>query len=206
MDSTERASYTAFAGMRRIASGTIEEAARAAKEAFDRDGSAPVLVFDDATSEQVDLDFSVGTEQAVERLARAAGAGAGVAADEEPSLAAPRGPGRPRLGVVAREVTLLPRHWEWLSGQSGGASVALRKLVEQARKTNEGRDRQRRAQEAAYRFMSAVAGNLAGFEEAIRALFGADRARFDELVAPWPPDVSEYAKKLAVGAFAQTNE
>ena len=108
--------------------------------------------------------------------------------------------------VVARELTLLPRHWEWLSGQSGGASVALRKLVEQARKTNEGRDRQRRAQEAAYRFMSAVAGNLAGFEEAIRALFGADRARFDELVAPWPPDVSEYAKKLAVGAFAQTNE
>ncbi len=126
--------------------------------------------------------------------------------DEEPPIAAPRGPGRPRLGVVAREVTLLPRHWEWLGGQPGGASVALRKLVEQARKANGGRDRQRRAQEAAYRFMSALAGDLAGFEEAIRALFAGDRARFDQLVAPWPVDVGEYARRLGARAFDRTGE
>jgi len=95
------------------------------------------------------------------------------------------------------------------SGASRGRRVSqlsrtwyLRKLVEQARKANEGRDRQRRAQEAAYGFMSAVTGNLAGFEEAIRALFAADRARFDELVEPWPPDVRDHARKLAAGAFA----
>lgn len=206
MDSTEQVSFTAFSGMGRLASGTLAEVARAAREAFERNVGASILVFDDATGEQVDLDLSIDPELAVERFERAVRAGERAAADEEPRLAAPRGPGRPRLGVVAREVTLLPRHWEWLSGQPGGASVALRKLVEQARKENGGRDRQRRAQEAAYRFMSAIAGNLAGFEEAIRALFAAERARFDELVAPWPPDVSEYARKLSVDAFAQTGE
>ena len=206
IDSTEHSSFAAFAGMRRIASGTLAQVAQAAKDAFDRGGSISVLVFDDATGEQIDLDYSVGAAQAVERPARAGRAREGAPADGAPSLAAPRGPGRPRLGVVAREVTLLPRHWEWLAGQPGGASVALRKLVEQARKANGGRDRRRRAQEAAYRFMSALAGNLAGFEEAIRALFAADRARFDEVLAPWPPDVAGYARTLAGSAFAETGE
>jgi hypothetical protein len=188
--------------MRRIASGTLAEVARAAKEFFDRNGGASILVFDDLTSEQIDLDFSISAEESAKRLTPAGGPGEPAPASPETGVAA-RGPGRPRLGVVAREVTLLPRHWEWLGGQPGGASVALRKLVEQARKANESRDRQRRAQEAAYRFMSAVAGNLAGFEEAIRALFAADRARFDEMTAPWPPDVGGYARKLASDAFVE---
>ncbi len=206
MDSSERVRFTAFAGVRRIASGTLPEVAHAAKEAFDRDDGAPVLVFEDATGEQIDLDYSVTAAEAVERLTRSLRAGRDTAAEEEPLVAVPRGPGRPRLGVVAREVTLLPRHWEWLAGQPGGASVALRKLVEQARKANGARDRTRRAQEAAYRLMSALAGNLTDFEEAIRALFAADRARFDEVVATWPADVGEYARKLGAGAFARTGE
>jgi hypothetical protein len=105
------------------------------------------------------------------------------------------------LGVVAREVTLLPRHWAWLNGQPGGASVALRKLVEQARRDNDGRDRLRRAQEAAYRFMSVMAGDRPGFEEAARALFAGDSARFDRLVKPWPGDIRNHARKLAAAAF-----
>jgi len=193
---------TAFAGTRRIASGPLAEVAGAAQDAFHRDGSTSVLVFDDASAELIDLDFSLTVAELVERVTRAARAVAGAAADDGPSLSAPRGPGRPRLGVVAREVTLLPRHWEWLNEQPGGASVALRKLVEQARKANEGRDRQRRAQEVAYRFMSAMAGNLPGYEEALRALFAADRARFDEHLAAWPPDVRDYAVALAAAAFA----
>ena len=107
----------------------------------------------------------------------------------------------PELGVVAREVTLLPRHWDWLAGQPGGASVTLRKLVEQARKDNEGKDRLRRAREAAYRFLSAMAGNLPGFEEAARALFAGHRDRFAAVVAPWPQDVREHAVKLAARGF-----
>lgn len=115
--------------------------------------------------------------------------------------AVPRGPGRPKLGVVAREVTLLPRHWEWLNGQPGGASVALRKLVDEARRANDGKDRVRQAREAAYRFMSVMAGNERGFEEATRALFAGDRERFEEFVASWPADVRDHAKRLAAAAF-----
>ena len=113
----------------------------------------------------------------------------------------PRGPGRPRLGVVAREVTLLPRHWEWLNGQPGGASSALRRLVDEARRTSATRDRVRRAQEAAYRFMVAMAGNEPGFEESTRALFGGNRPRFNELIEAWPADVREHARVLADRVF-----
>ena len=120
---------------------------------------------------------------------------------EDAALPAPRGPGRPKLGVVAREVTLLPRHWEWLAQQSGGASVALRKLVDEARRTGEDRDRVRQAQEAAYRFMSAMAGNKANYEDAIRALFAGEAARFEDLIAEWPADVRRHAAKLAERAF-----
>ena len=111
--------------------------------------------------------------------------------------AEPRGRGRPKLGVVAREVTLLPRHWEWLNAQPGGASVALRKLVEQARRANGDADRQRTARDAAYHFMSAMAGNLPDFEEAARALFADDRRAFVALVAAWPADIRDHVIKLA---------
>ena len=122
------------------------------------------------------------------------------AGDAEPE-AIPRGPGRPRLGVVPREVTLLPRHWQWLSGQPGGASVALRRLVDEARRASVGADRVRRSQEVAYRFMSALTGNLPGFEEAIRALFAGDGVAFEARVADWPEDVRTYARMLADEAF-----
>jgi hypothetical protein len=145
---------------------------------------ADFLVFDDATGSQVDLD-SRGTPEEIS-----------VRYPGEPTAEA-RGPGRPRLGVMAKEVTLLPRHWDWLSGQPGGASVALRKLVDQARKTSGDSDRVRAAQEAAYRFMSAIAGNLPGFEEAARALFAYDRRRFAEIIAGWPEDIRDYAIRLA---------
>jgi hypothetical protein len=105
---------------------------------------------------------------------------------------------------VAREVTLLPRHWDWLATQPGGASVALRKLVEEARRTNRGKDRVRLAKEAAYRFMSTLAGNEPGFEEAVRALFAGSEERFGSLVKNWPVDVANHAKKLAARAFEGT--
>jgi uncharacterized protein len=155
-----------------------------------------VLIFDDETSELIEVDFS-GTEKDVaQRFTGKA------AAQRENAPAEPRGPGRPKLGVVAREVTLLPRHWDWLATQPGGASVALRKLVEHARLASRGRDRKRRAQESAYRFLSAMAGNEAGFEEALRALFAGQREQFTKTAAAWPADVREHAKKLAAKVFA----
>jgi hypothetical protein len=184
MESQDEACCTAFVGARRIATGRRVEVALKVREVFDRGERAPVLIFDDRTGEQIELDVRGTAEEVISRY-----------------TAPTRGPGRPRLGVVAREVTLLPRHWDWLNGQPGGASVALRKLVEEARRDLEGRDRVRRSREAAYRFMAALAGNFPDFEEATRALFAGDRGRFDALVEPWPVDVREHARMLAGATF-----
>jgi uncharacterized protein len=188
-------SCTAFDGIRRVATGTYLEVALAVKELIAQDAGAPVLIFDGRSGAQIDFDLRGSAEDIAARLAvreRKA---------EEP--AASRGPGRPKLGVVAREVTLLPRHWEWLAEQPGGASVTLRKLVENARRSTGAADASRKAQERAYRFMSAMAGNLPGFEEAARALFASDKRRFAELIACWPADVRDYAAELAFMAEDQ---
>jgi hypothetical protein len=199
MEYGSRAPCTAFEGHRRIASGELVRVAPAVKEVLDRGEVAPVLIFADATGEQIDVDFRGTADDVSRRIAERPGNGG----TEGPAEEAPRGPGRPKLGVVAREVTLLPRHWDWLNGQPGGASVALRKLVEEARRANEGKDRARKAQEAAYRFMTSLAGNLPGFEEANRALFAGDGGRFDAEVEAWPEDVRDYAKQLAAPAFGR---
>jgi hypothetical protein len=185
--------YTAFAGDSRIITGALPEVALAVKRMAD-DPAAPAVIFDDSTGRTVDLDLRGSDDEIVARLSRPATADA---AAEGP--AARRGRGRPKLGVVAREVTLLPRHWEWLSTQPGGASVALRKLVEEARRTRGDQDRRRMARDAAYHFMSAMGGDLPGFEEASRALFAGDR-RFADLILSWPRDIREHAIRLASGA------
>ncbi len=122
-------------------------------------------------------------------------------ADATVSDPGPRGRGRPKLGVVAREVTLLPRHWDWLGSQPGGASVALRRLVEAARRANQATDTKRQAQESAYRFITALAGDLPDYEEAVRMLFAQNRAGFDMASAAWPADVRNHARKLAAVVF-----
>lgn len=202
MNTNLTTSCTAFAGSRQIASGELRLVALKAWEVAHSDQSAPLLIFDDQTSKLIEMDYRGTAEDVSDRLRRAEIASAPTSdstASEEPK----RGPGRPRLGVVAREVTLLPRHWDWLGTQSGGASVALRKLVEQARKSNQSAERLRHAQEAAYRFMSAMAGNEAGFEEAARALFAGNREAFSVHVDSWPIDVGNHAKKLAAPVFEE---
>jgi uncharacterized protein len=191
--------FTAFEGQRRLASGPLAEIARVAKRA-EQHASEPIAIFSDVTGRVVDLDLRGSTEEILARLTDAAIA---VAAQDAASPSEPRGRGRPRLGVVAREVTLLPRHWEWLNAQPGGASVALRKLVDEARRANGDRDRQRAARDAAYHFMSAMAGNLPHFEEASRALFADDRRRFVGQIASWPPDIRDHAVKLAYRDHAE---
>ncbi|SIO42911.1 hypothetical protein SAMN05444166_4643 [Singulisphaera sp. GP187] len=184
---------TAFEGVRRIASGGLGVVALRVKEVLDRGEAAPVLIFDDVTSELIEVDFR-GTAEDV--LGRVEDRGSGDTPAAPTPAVAPRGPGRPKLGVVAREVTLLPRHWDWLNEQPGGASVALRKLVEAARRVNEGRDRVRRAEESAYRFMSAMAGNFPGFEEATRALFAKAPERLEALIRDWPEDIRIHVTRL----------
>lgn len=198
MDNRTDAAFIAFEGDRCIASGDLRDVARAAKDTLDRDRDASILVFDGRTSAPIDLDFR-GTIGDI--LARLPDLPAAPTASDDAAQPASRGPGRPKLGVVAREVTLLPRHWEWLARQSGGASVALRKLVEQARRASEFKDRVREAQEAAYRFMSAMAGNKPQYEDAIRALFAGDLPSFKKAIAGWPADVRDHVRRLATAAF-----
>jgi uncharacterized protein len=196
MDTPSDPAFIAFDGDRRIAAGDLREVARAAKQALDRDRDISVLIFNDFTSHAVDLDFRGSIDDVLARLPAAE-----KISDTEPAPPANRGPGRPKLGVVSREITLLPRHWEWLARQSGGASVAIRKLVDDARRGGEDKDRIREGQDAAYRFMSAMAGNKPHFEEAIRALCAPNPSRFRELIAGWPADVRDHAARLAERAF-----
>lgn len=195
--------YTAFDGHRLLAAGPLAHVALAVKQAMTADGGNTVLVFNDHNGQQTDLDLRGAEADIIARHTPAEPepgpeSQADSAADApEAGDAAPRGRGRPKLGVVPREVTLLPRHWDWLGAQPGGASVALRKLVEQARRDHDARDQMRQRQEAAYRFMSSLAGDLPGFEEATRALYAEDRDRFTQCLASWPQDVRGYAMQLA---------
>jgi uncharacterized protein len=197
----------AFSGTELIARGAIGEVAVAAKRVAESDPLAAILFFDESSSEAIEMDLR-GSEGEVARrygayLTSNSSSPNPFPSEPSASLAA-RGPGRPKLGVVAREVTLLPRHWEWLAKQPGGASVALRRLVEEARKSSVETDRRRSAQESAYRFMSAIAGDRSGFEEATRALFAGDSSRFVEITNEWPTDIRAHARRLAEVAFGES--
>jgi hypothetical protein len=187
-----RKRYTAFVGTRMLASGSPQEVALAIKRrsarVAARGAASQPLVFDNATGRQVDLDLSGSEAKILQRL-------------EHRSTQAMASVGRPRLGVVAREVTLLPRHWDWLDAQPGGASVVLRRLVDEARHAKPVAEQHRLAREATYRFLTAVAGNLPGYEEVLRSMFDGDRVRFDALIRDWPSDVNFYAMILSQDAF-----
>ncbi|AOB32573.1 hypothetical protein AKI39_20305 [Bordetella sp. H567] len=229
MTLTVQTPCTAFDGHRRLAAGPLADVALAVKAALEDAPSGrqgDVLTFDDLTGRVVDIDIRGSREDVLARLARAhaameaatagnsareavaapptpddaavpAGDASIPSAGDAPASNGPRGRGRPRLGVIAREVTLLPRHWEWLNAQPGGASVALRKLVEAGMRDRRARERGMR--EAAYRFMSAMAGDMAGFEEAARALFADDARAMSRHMASWPADIHDHALRLAFG-------
>ena len=190
--------FSAFAGPKLLASGPLAEVAIAIKIATGAIAD-PIVIFDNATGKSLDIDLRGSHREVVARLPQPSTPEPATEASTEP-----RGRGRPKLGVVAREVTLLPRHWEWLGTQPGGASVALRKLVEEARRVHGDRDRLRAARDAAYHFMSTMAGDRPGFEEASRALFADDRRRFAGLIAPWPEDIRDHIIKLAFSDRAES--
>jgi len=185
--------YTAFLEGRRLATGPLHGVAVAVLRAQQAQAGAYPLVFNDASGRSADIDLRGGEEAVAARYT--------VPVPTE----APKGRGRPKLGVVAREITLLPRHWDWLAQQKGGASVVIRRLVDEARRNGDDDNRVRLAQEAAYRFMSVMAGNRPHYEEAIRALFANDAPRLATLIAEWPADVRDHVARLAKSAFPQEN-
>ena len=181
MDTTS--TYSAFCGSNRLITGTLECVLREMKRLFDKhpgecaNNDGAVLVFNDQLGQQVDFDLRGPIEEVLRK-----------------ALPAPAqvGPGRPRLGVVAREITLLPRHWKWLERQPNGASAALRRLVERASKDETSERTVRARIEAVGRVMTVVAGNLPGFEEACRALYRRDLASLTQNMEGWPPDIRTY--------------
>ncbi len=180
----ESTTYTAFVGHRRIVTGDLRATLLRAKEQHDEANAPLLLIFEDQSGRQVDFDLSGSTDDVIARAAP------------------PRsGPGRPKLGVVSREVSLLPRHWDWLEQQPQGLSGTLRRLVDEARKRAPAAEHARLAREAAGKVMWSIAGDLPDFEEASRALFACDRVRFEALVEGWPADVRDYAKALAGPSF-----
>lgn len=183
-------SCTAFAGSKKIAEGSVSEVASKIKRHMEKHPLDSLLIFDDETSAQVELDLRGTLEDVLSRLR-----------NDDKNRDEKSGPGRPKLGVVSREIGLLPRHWDWLALQPGGASVTLRKLVEEAKKQNKGRDAVRRSQNAAYKFMSAMAGDLPHFEEASRAFFAKNKALFETLCAAWPADIRNHILKVGAAAF-----
>jgi uncharacterized protein len=185
MDQAMPPTYTAFLAGRRLTTGPLHEVAVAVLRAQQVQPEGNPLIFSDASGQSADLDLRGGEDAVAARYTVAA------------PTAAPRGRGRPRLGEVAREVTLLPEHWDWLAAQTGGASVTLRKLVHEARRSGGERGRSRQARDRAYHAMSTLAGDLAGFEEASRALFAGDHERLVAQMATWPEDVRAYVLRLA---------
>lgn len=165
----EHETVTAFLGDVQLASGSRETVTRTLEDRYPADLGA-ILVFDDATGRLTDLDYWDAA-----KTARAPSAG------------------RPRLGVKAREVTLLPRHWDWLAAQPGGASAALRRLVESASK---GPPSAKQRRDTAYNFMSHLCGDRPGYEEALRALYRDDDAVFAGLIAGWPEDIRRHIGHL----------
>lgn len=205
--------WSAFAGYTLLADGDPGTVALEVKKAVSRGADGPLLVFDRRSGDQVDVDLRGTMEDVLRWVERflevtlpggaapaAAGGGKAERAASGGSEFDRRGPGRPRLGVVSREVTLLPRHWEWLNRQSGGASAAIRRLVDEARVHSVRAEQERDVRERTYRFMSAIGGNLPGFEEAARALFSGDRNAFEKLVGAWPADVGQLVTELAGAA------
>ncbi|MFD1105510.1 DUF2239 family protein [Sphingobium olei] len=167
--------FTAFAGDIWIATGDEAEV-REAVRAMGDDAQA-VLLFDDRTGRQVDIDL------------------------RGPAEPVPRGRGRPKLGVQPREITLLPRQWDWLAQQPGGASATLRRLVDAARKADAETPSPRAAKDAAYHFLTAMAGDRPHYEAAIRALYAGDGVQFDALCADWPSAIRDHGRALAAPAF-----
>ncbi|MDK8182412.1 DUF2239 family protein [Paenibacillus sp. UMB4589-SE434] len=192
---------TAFLGVGVVASGSLHHVVSTVKDALNDRDLTQLFIFDDSTGMQIDVDFRGKTDDVLKRLGEQFGDFTSMEANHQSTRRA----GRPKLGVVSGEVTLLPRHWEWLKSQPGGASVTLRKLVDEARRAGGEQSKIRESQEATYHFMTAMAGNFHQYEEALRELYAGDLDRFYHFIDDWAPDIRNYIKRLATNAFPEGN-
>lgn len=191
-----KSTYTAFEGDKLVCKGDLPDVILRLKRRMGKAENSAVLIFSDATGNTMDFNFQGTEKDVLKRLEIFSG-------DDAPDIpvAEPAGPGRPRLGVVSREVSLLPRQWEWLASQSGGASAILRRLVDEERKRSIGGDTVKKHQERTYKFISVMAGDMKGYEDALRALYRKDQKSFNLHTGEWSPDVKAHALRLAKPVF-----
>lgn len=187
---SDEATFTAFLGQQRLVTAPLTEMLSQVKPVLDDLGGSrnqPLIIFNDQTGKTVDFDWRGTLEDVLAREAPA------------PKT----GPGRPRLGVVSREISLLPRHWDWLESHPNGASAALRRLIDEARKADPAGERRRMAVLPTDRFLTVMGGDLPGAEEASRALYNGDGAAFRKIVQAWPQDIRHHALHLSAPAFEE---
>ena len=190
---TSQNTYTAFEGLKILAQGDLSEVVLKVKRKLGKEANNnDILIFSDSTGRSMDFNFQGNESDVLKRLE---------VFTQERSSKTESGPGRPKLGVISREVSLLPRHWEWLANQPMGASAALRQLVEEGIKKSSGGSELKAAQERTYKFMSALAGDLPGYEEALRALYKKDKAVFSDCIQHWPADIKMHTQHLAKPVF-----
>lgn len=185
----ESSTYSAFSGDTLVFGGELRPLLSHLKGLLDAEPRRELLIFEDDSGKQVEFDFRGSLDEVLAR--------------EAPP---PRtGPGRPKLGVISREISLLPRHWEWLERQPSGISAALRRLVEAEMKRDPERQRALQARAATGRVMTTLAGNRENFEEALRALYAGEGARFRQLVRGWPSDIKKHLLRLAEPSFVEAS-
>ena len=187
-------SYTAFNNQHILIQGSLEKVVLKVKKQLEQHPSSDVLIFSDSSGKKMDFDLRGSENEVLARLEKFIG---------KDALSTTSGPGRPKLGVISREVSLLPRHWEWLSTQSGGASASLRRLIDETKKQTSAREIIKQAQERTYKFMTTIAGNLSKYEDALRALFSKDKKLFEDHINDWPKDIKKQTIKLAGDVFAK---
>lgn len=188
--------YTAFEDHKILSQGSLEDVVLKVKKRLEKSPESQIVIYSDITGKSMDFNFQGSEKEVLKRLE------VYTAPETDNQASAPTGPGRPKLGVISREVSLLPKHWEWLATQSGGASNTLRKLVEESMKKTSGTLTVKTAQERTYKFMSVEAGDFANYEEALRALYRKDKERFTIEIKAWPRDVQKHIFELAKPVFA----
>ncbi len=192
--------YAAFESHKLIARGPLEKVALETRKRLRQNGEFPILIFSELTGRPVDIDLRGSESDVIARLRMFRNQ------TSDQSSAQTQGVGRPRLGVVAREISLLPHHWEWLINQEGGSSSTLRTLIEEKIKRSDleksqEKNRVKQAQEVTFKFLNAIAGDLPKFEEVTRYLYRKDHSRFQELMSDWPKDIVKQALRLSEEVF-----
>ena len=191
-----QSTYTVFDGPKLILQGSLSDVIVRVKKRMGKIENSSFLICNDSNGQTLDFNFQGSEKDVLKRLETFVSPQPAISKNKETV-----GPGRPKLGVVAREVSLLPRHWEWLALQEGGASVTIRKLVDEAKKKFAEGSSVKQAQERVYKFMSVMAGDLEGYEEALRALYKKDAKKFALEIQAWPEDIKKHTVDLSKAAF-----